>query len=785
MFKKFLTLTLIMLAAGTFPAQAKKKHHDKDLSCAGKDHHKDHKCKDPKCCKDKRDHNCCELDEDDLNCNIGHPLDPLTCDEILAVKAVVDVLPEKSDPKTIYTDILLLEPKKAAVKKFEKLGGNFSRKARVILYNNATAETWEIIVAVCGGTEKAIVKSVKKLCGVIPNMNRINDYTGTPRCPPGSPSHFPTEEIVELVVNCPKLIEALKEAGYEDPIDLLTRSNPQLLPVVNTFESFRTKECNSCCPETITADLPHHRYFPITFSDLDIFDPFTGDFFSIVNGVEAVFDVTAKKIVAVIVTNPTKVDEFVDDPIPVYEHKHCLRPLETKMPQGPSFCVKDNVVTWDNWEFRLSWHSHSGLQLYNIKYFDSEKDDYRSILYKASLTEAIVSYNVGSEILFARNYLSGDTFHYPWMRRFTPICPGRDVPCYATLLNMYLADTDGRPVTFENSVAIYEQDGDILWRSATPNLDTDVVRGLRGRQLVVRTIFQGLYYLWIVSWIFNQDGTISVGIDVGGRTQNIIVPVGGELPGGELIALQELSLNHLHTYNFRLDFDVDGLNNSIIEENQFTVNNRKENPCGQFVDVREKVLDTEKGAIRDMNLESNRQWIIINPNKTNRLGHNVGYELLPLKNGFSRAADYSNLHQQFSFLKHHLHVTRHDEDEQFAAGDMPILQDHDTGLGAFVKDNEDIENKDIVVWYTINFAHVPHAEDYPFITLYRQGFSMVPHNFFESNPSYIGGPDRYGCTPVLADPPCGVCVIKPEVPCTLLGPCPVPAAPEICPAPQP
>jgi primary-amine oxidase len=311
------------------------------------------------------------------------------------------------------------------------------------------------------------------------------------------------------------------------------------------------------------------------------------------------------------------------------------------------------------------------------------------------------------------------------------------VPDYAELLDFCLADTAGNPETFQGVIGIYEQDGDLLWRTATPISDAQefrCVEGARGRQLVVRSIFQGTYYLWIVSWIFNQDGSMNVGIDVGGRTQNIIIPEGSELEGGELIAPQEFSLNHTHTYAFRLDFDVDGTNNTLIEENQATVNNRKKNQCGQFVDVSETVLKREKDAIRDLNPKSNRQWIVINEDRTNRLGHHVGYELVPGKNGYSKSADYSTLHKQFSFIKHHLHATLYEDNQQFASGEMPILQDKDTGLGAYVKDNRNIENKDLVLWYTINFAHVPHSEDYPHIALYRQGFSIVPHNFFESNP---------------------------------------------------
>jgi len=732
--KKFLSLSLLMLTAASFAVVA-----EKGEPC------KPHK----------------PLIQ--LNCDgsgeVKHPLDPLTFDEITAVGEVVRTnIPEATEKFALFTSIDLVEPTKAAVKAFEKDGGKFNRRAQVILYNNKTAKTTEVIVDVCGTT--AYIVDSRQLCGVFPNMNRINAAPGTVACLDETEEQYFTQgELEALLAGNAQVVKALKDAGYENPAqDIL---DEVLYPVFNTFESFRTSDKKSpCCPEVITADMPDHRYMPVTFADENIVEPYAGDFFSIVNGVEALVDLTTKKVVAVITTNnkDSRVTTAPNIQVPTYKHPMKLKPLITSMPEV-SYTVENNVVKWDNWQFRLSWNSRSGLQLYNIKYFDStvESDDkYRSILYKASISEAMVSYNSGSEILFARSYLSGDAFHYPWLRRFAPIhkapdsatdIAGGDVPSYATLYDMFAADTKGHVSLLDDTIAIYEQDGDILWRTASPistaTLNQDV-RGQRGRQLVVRSIFQGAYYTWIVSWIFNQDGTINVGIDVGGRTQNIIINKDAELPWGEVIADQELSLNHTHTYNFRLDFDVDGTENTLIEENQYTINDREINPCGQAVSVVEKELKTEQKAIRDLNLESNRQWIVLNPNKTNYMGHEVGYEIVPLRNGFSKSADYSQLHKQFSFIKHHIHATRFHDNEQFAAGEFPILQDHDTGLGQYVKDDECIENKDIVLWYTINFAHVPHTEDFPFISLYRQGFSIIPHNFFDGNPAYSPEDDPDG-----------------------------------------
>jgi len=80
-------------------------------------------------------------------------------------------------------------------------------------------------------------------------------------------------------------------------------------------------------------------------------------------------------------------------------------------------------------------------------------------------------------------------------------------------------------------------------------------------------------------------------------------------------------------------------------------------------------------------------------------------------------------------------VTPMHDDEKYGAGWYPNQNFDAGGLPAYMANNENIENKDLVVWYVSGYHHVPRQEDFPIMPNHYMSFTLSPNNFFERNPS--------------------------------------------------
>jgi len=409
-------------------------------------------------------------------------------------------------------------------------------------------------------------------------------------------------------------------------------------------------------------------------------------------------------------------------------------PITIQQPLGPSFRLDGTTVSWQRWNFHFRIDRRVGLVVDNVRYLDGDK--LRSILYEGSLSEMFVPYMDPDEAWYARTFFDSGEFSDGFS---SSLDPGGDCPENALYFDQVFTNYKGIPQLKPRAACLFEQAaGGIAWRH-----DGNVVESRKARDLVLRTIGTFGNYDYVFDWVFRQDGTIRVrvgatGIDEvkGAKNRTAAEQAGGkEDVYGRFVAENLIGVDHDHFFSFRLDFDIDGTANSFVRDRLSLKRLPTNSPRKSLWVAEPEVAKTEQQAKSRMSMEQPDIWRVINPNVKSPLGYPVGYELMPGENAMSLLVPEDYPQQRAGFTDYQIWVTPYQEKERYAAGDYPMQSKGGDGLPAWTKANRPIENTDIVLWYTMGFHHVPHAEDWPVLGTMWHEFDLRPVNFFAHNPA--------------------------------------------------
>jgi primary-amine oxidase len=217
----------------------------------------------------------------------------------------------------------------------------------------------------------------------------------------------------------------------------------------------------------------------------------------------------------------------------------------------------------------------------------------------------------------------------------------------------------------------------------------------------------------------------------------------GDVPEhGVLVADQLYAPNHQHFFNMRLDFDIDGTDNTVQQVDVVADEPGGSNAFGNAFHARATSLTHEAAARANLCLETARTWRIVNPGRRNALGQPVGYRFLPGDNSVPFASAEAWWRKRARFVDHHVWVTPFTSDERFAAGDYPNQSSGGDGLARWTAADRPIESTDVVFWYTFGHTHLPRPEDYPVMPAASIGFLLKPSGFFTLNPANDLPPSR-------------------------------------------
>jgi len=617
---------------------------------------------------------------------VQHPLDPLTPEEITT--AVATVKAEYNLGKKVrFPTVVLKEPPKSVVLNFQE-GDDIEREAFIGILNNEDGLTYEAVVSLNTKT----VKSWKQIADVQPSI-MLDEFI----------------ECETAVKASPEFQEAIKKRGITDPSLVMVDPWSAGYYAIENEKGLRLSRA-LCWVRSSPTDNGYAR--PI-------------------EGVIPVVDLNKMEVIRVedygvvpLPPNPGNYStEFVKD------LRSDIKPLEITQPEGPSFDVQGHFIQWQKWQFRIGFTPREGLVLYTVGYKDQGR--VRPIIYRASLSDMVVPYGDPRPQHYRKNAF--DVGEYGVGTLANSLTLGCDCLGEIRYFDAYMTNSRGQVVMIENAICMHEEDYGILWKHVDWRTEHTEVR--RSRRLVVSFIATVGNYEYGFFWYFYQDGTIQYEVKLTGIV-NTAAAMPDEVPKyGTLIAPQLNAPIHQHFFNVRLDMCVDGENNSVYEVNTQAEPMGPDNPYGNAFYAESTLLATESEAQRIIDPFTGRYWKIVNPAVHNSLGQPVSYKLMPGENILPFAHPESSVIKRAGFMTKHLWVTPYDPDELYAAGDYPNQHPGDAGLPAWTKANREIENTDVVVWYTFGHNHVTRPEDWPVMPVSYIGFMLKPVGFFDASPA--------------------------------------------------
>ena len=403
-----------------------------------------------------------------------------------------------------------------------------------------------------------------------------------------------------------------------------------------------------------------------------------------------------------------------------------LKPLSITQPEGTSFKVVGNRISWQGFDVRASVHPVNGLVLHELSLED------RPILYRAALSEMVVPYGDNDPMHSWKHVLDASEYNMGTMINSLKL--GCDCLGEIHYLDTHQVTFDGNPRTIENAICIHEEDYGIQWKHS--NLERQTAEVRRSRRLVISSVFTIGNYDYGFYWYLYLDGTIQMEVKLTGIVGVSAITQATYNPSQSPVIGENLSSPvHQHLFCFRLDWQLDGGTNSLFENQIELMPVSPQNPEGtQFQSV-SRHLTTESEAIRDNAPHVSRNWKVVNSASKNKWGVPVAYKLLPAASPTLFAQAGSQVAARAAFASHNLWATPFSEGEFSAAGPNTVMHAGQGGLAEMTAENRNIDDCDLVVWHTVGLTHVPRPEDWPVMPVEYTGFHLIPSGFFDKNPT--------------------------------------------------
>jgi primary-amine oxidase len=633
----------------------------------------------------------------EASARFSHPLDPLDGEEMARVASAVKAA--LGTPETLrFERIELLEPERGWVRAWQP-GEPFERRARFAVYRAGGIGVTEGIVAIAEGR----ILSQRELPTARP-MIMLEEFL----------------QVEQAVKADPRFQAACKRRGIErldmvcvDPWSAGDFGVPgeEGKRISHTFAWLRSR--------------PDSNYYAHP-----------------IEGVNAVVDVDTMQVL--------RVDDHYAGreplPVPMVTSEYDARfretfqpapkPLDIVQSAGPTFTVEGRKISWMGFDVRVGFNSREGLVLHKIGY--TENGLRRPILARASLAEMVVPYGSPENAHHRKNVF--DIGEYGIGKLANSLTLGCDCLGAIHYMDAFVNGIDGTPVKIEKAICIHEEDYGLGWKHW--DWRTEVTEVRRMRRLVISFIATVGNYEYASYWYLYQHGSIGFEMKATGIINTVACEPGKPSRYGNEVMPGVMGQIHQHLFCARLDTEVDGPENSVIEYNVVAPPPGPENPHGNVFYEVASPLATEKAARRRAEPASMRYWKIVSRDKQNAVGKPTGYKLMPTSAITPFTHPESRSAKRGGFIQNHLWVTPFHPDERYPAGDYVNQSEPGLGLPAWTEADRGIENRELVVWHVFGLHHSVRPEDFPVQPVVTCGFELMPSGFFDRNPMIDAPPGK-------------------------------------------
>ncbi len=330
------------------------------------------------------------------------------------------------------------------------------------------------------------------------------------------------------------------------------------------------------------------------------------------------------------------------------------KPFVIAQPDGPSFTINDGEITWQKWHFRFRLDPRIGPVVNLVSYQDGDKK--RSVLYEGGLAEMYVPYQDPEETWNSHVFLDAG--------EYSPI------PAQAVLSSRCRLESIARPTLLSSAEPSSTTTAVPIFVRSWPvclNVLPAIQSGGIGTKTPTPSPAVLRANLCFAPWLPSATTTI-FSIGASSRTLRSLLVLAQpaflkskQFQTSVLMYLNRLAslapirmatrwnsttgrtrhdgVDHDHYFSYRLDLDVDGVNNSLMVDKLVPYKLPDSAPGRHWIwAMKPEMVKTEGDAKLDVSIQHPAMWMFTNENVKNALGQTTSFAIMPGETGIQPAA---------------------------------------------------------------------------------------------------------------------------------------------------